>query len=233
MKWLHCYIIKSPTGVFTKYQKNRHHVGAVKINWWNHFRKIAVCRSRSLLQIAGSSFRKLNRKERKGGGLVGRFCVPLIWPFVSLAALKNEGRNKARQLKTKERNISENIGFRPLLSYVMGFAFLFVFLFCLFFSFLVGGGGCSSINIFCCHLSWNANDTGTRAANGSCSEGSLKNILCIWSPHRQWSRTANDPWRRRGPQMISQKNGEWHGVCFHVFIHSFHIHLLNVKKIYW
>ena len=30
--------------------------------------------------------------------------------------------------------------------------------------------------------------------------------------------------------MILPKNGEWHGVCFHVFIHSFHIHHLNVKK---
>ena len=95
--------------------------------------------------------------------------------------------------------------------------FLFFFFVCFFLSWL--GEGCSSINIFCCHLSWNANDTGTRAANGSCSEGSLKNILCIWSPHRQWSRTANDPWW--GPQMIPpEKRGmAWSLLpCFYSFI---------------
>ena len=148
MKWLHCYIIKSPTGVFTKYQKNRHHVGAVKINWWNHFRKIAVCRSRSLLQIAGSSFRKLNRKERKGGGLVGRilrsshltFCV-LHEENMSSRRSDTRGTEQSKAVENQGEKYFRKHRLSTLTKLRDGFCFSFFFLFCLLFLSWLGEGG--------------------------------------------------------------------------------------------
>ena len=63
-----------------------------------------------------------------------------------LVALKNEGRNKARQLKTKERNISENIPFDSYwvtwwVLFFFWFSFLFFSCSCLLAGAAGGGGG--------------------------------------------------------------------------------------------
>ena len=172
-----------------KVSKNRHHNILVK----------SLPKDRSLAcSIAlstpdrGLKLSEAEQKERKGGGLVGRFCVPWlettrmldrirkIWSIVShakktgpLTALKNEERNKARQLKPK-REILQKTSLSTLTEWgdvFWGFSF----------SFLGGGAEFNKyilLSFVCWFETWTT--VGTRAANGSCSEGLLKNILCIW-----------------------------------------------------
>ena len=111
-----------------KVSKNRHHIWPVKINWWKHFRKIeiAVCLfDRALFPRSRAQSRDGSRCGREGScgtilrSLKGNYSnVSKIWTTRIYAhetcpsvALNNEELNKVWQIKTKEKNISENIPF--------------------------------------------------------------------------------------------------------------------------
>lgn len=130
MKWLHCSIIHSLNSVFTKYQK----IGIISDRWKKTDENTPErSRSHFACSIALSSPDRGLRLSRDGsrygreGVLWDDFAflgegnysnVRKIWTTRIHAhetcpsvALNNEELNKVWQIKTKEKNISENIPF--------------------------------------------------------------------------------------------------------------------------
>ena len=184
----------------------------MKINLWNHFRKIAVwlVRSRALLQIAGSSCRKQNRKERKGGGLSGTILRSLNYSNVrsyqenliysvtreenmSSGRSEKRGTEQSEAVETQERNISENIPFDP--SWVT-WSFLFVFL-----SLFWGEGGEFNKYILLSLVCWF--ETRTTPAPELQTEAVPRARSKIF--YASDNSTANDP----EPQMIPDEDRKW------------------------